>query len=285
LGGSLQNIKIGMHKMASEITSLLQHGWENLWKNRVLWLFSFLVLIEPFLRLIIPIPQNANLPSSLLNLVVGLASVYFGFLSTAGILFVAYCIAIDKFVDMGAAFQNSTNLFWRVVGISFLLVLIIAPCLFTVFIVFYQEPFQIANLAHAVFFLSLPLSIFAAMWYFPITEIIASDSKIGKSIQTAWSVFTHNFVSLAIIGFVLAIASYITNVSISMVTMLAQNSFDFAVLSKLDIISPHLSVTDNSVHKLLSTIAQAVWRTYSISIFTFAYLKYSGAKMSKHSTS
>jgi hypothetical protein len=241
------------------------------------------VLIEPLIRLIIPIPKIADLPSSLLNLVVSFASVYFTFMSTAGISFVAYCIAVGKSVDLETAFQNSTNLFWRVVGISFLLVLIIAPCLFTVFIVSYKEPFQIANLAHGFFFLSVPLSMFAAIGCFSIIEMIANNSKIGKSLKTAWTVFTYNFVSLAIIGFMLAIASYITNVSISIVAMLAQNSFDFAVLSKLDLISPHLSVTNNNIYKLVSTIAQAGWRTYSISIFTFAYLKYSGAKMSKHS--
>jgi hypothetical protein len=154
-----------------------------------------------------------------------------------------------------------------------------------VFIISYKEPFQIANLAHAIFFLSIPLSVFAAMGYFPITEIVAGNSKIGKSLQTAWSVFTYNFVSLAIIGFVLAIASYMINVSIATVTMLAQNSFDFAVFSKLDFISPHLSFTGNGVYKLVSTLAQAVWRTYNISIFTFAYLKYGGAKKVKHSAS
>ncbi len=265
--------------MASEITSLLQHGWENLWKNRVLWLFSSLILIEPFIRLIIPIPKNAFLPLSLLNF----ASIYLTFMSSAGVSFVAYCIAISEPVDFKTAFQSSTNLFWRVVGISFLLVLIIAPCLFIVLIASYKEPFQIANLAHSFFLLSIPLSMFAAMWYFPITEIIANGSKISKSLKPAWTAFTYNFVSLAAIGFVLAVASYITNVSMSAVTMLAQSGFDFAVLSKLDLISPHLSVTDNDAYKLVSPIVQTAWRTYAVSIFTFAYLKYSSAKMSKRS--
>jgi len=271
--------------MASEIISLLQHGWKNLWKNKVLWLFSSLVLIEPFLRLLYPIPRNTNLASSLLNLVISIASVYFMYMSLAGISFVAYCVTIGKPIDLESAFQNSTNLFWRVVGISFLFVLIIAPCLFTVFIVSYKEPFQIVDLAHNFFFLLTPLSVFAAMVYFSITEIIANNSKIGKSLRIAWTIFTYNFISLAIIGFVLAIASYMTNISISAVTMLAQNNFDFAVLSKLDLISPHLSVTDNNVYKLVSAIAQTAWRTYSVSIFTFAYLKYSSAKMKKYGTS
>jgi hypothetical protein len=268
--------------MASQISSLLKRGWENLWKNKILWVFSGLVLIDPLLRLISPIPPNGGLLSSLLYLILSVTSIYFMFMSYGGVSFVAYRIAIRESVNYETAFQNSTKLFWRVVGISFFLVFIITPCLFTVFIVTYEEPFQIADLAHNFFLTSIPLSIFAAIWYFSITETIANNSKIGESLHTAWAVFTHNFISLAVIGFVLAIASYITNVSVSAFTMLAQNGFDFAVLSKLALISPHLSVTNDNVYKLASMIVQTAWRTYSVSVFTLAYLKFSGAKMSKH---
>ena len=92
--------------MASEILSLLQHGWENLWKNRVIWLFSSLVLIYPLLRLIIPMERNANLALSLLNIVINLAAIYFTFTSLVGISVVAYCIAIGNPVDWNTAFQE-----------------------------------------------------------------------------------------------------------------------------------------------------------------------------------
>ena len=271
--------------MASQIALLLKHGWVNIWKNKTLWIFSSLVLIDPLVRLIVPIPQNESLPSALFYLILSIASLYFIFMSYAGVAFVAYQITIGKSVDFETTFQNSTSLFWRVVGISFLLVLIVAPCLCLVFIVSYREPFELAYLAHTVFLLLIPLSIFGALWNFAVTEIIAHDSKIGKSLRTAWAVFTSNFFSLVIIGFAIGIASHMTNIFVSMATLLVQNSFDFAVLSNLDFISPHLSVTDNNVYKLVSAIAQTPWKTYSASVFTFAYLKYSGAKISEKSTS
>ena len=285
LGGSSLNIKFWKREMVTEITLLLQRGWINLWRNKILWAFSFLVLFDPLFRFIVPIPQSENLPSALFFLVLSFAFVYFSFMSYAGVYFVAYCAAIGRPVDFQTSFQASTNLFWKVVGITLLLVLFVSPCLFTVFIFSFREPFQIANLAHNFFFLSIPLSIFVAMWYFPITEIIANNTKIGKSLKTAWTIFTSKFLILAIIGLGLAFASYAINISISIVTMLVQNSFDFAVLSKLDYISPHLSLTGNNYYRLVSTFSQAVWRTYSVSVFTFAYLKYSGIKMSTHSTS
>jgi hypothetical protein len=271
--------------MTSEITSLLQHGWANLWKTKTLWIFSSLVLIDPLVRVLVPIPQNESLSSSLFYLLLALASIYFMFMSQAGVSLVAYHITIGKPLNFETAFQNARELFWRVVGISFLLALLVAPYFCTVFIASYKEPFQMANLAHNLLLFSMPLSIFAALWYFAVTEIIAHDSKIGKSLRTAWAVFTSNFVNLVIIGVGIAIASHLTNVFVSMVTMLAQNSFDFVILSKFDFISPHLSVTENNLYKLASTIAQAPWGIYSTSVFTFAYLKYSGAKMNKQSTS
>ena len=285
LGASSLHIKIWKREMVSEITLLLQRGWINLWRNKILWAFSFLVLIDPLLRLIIPISQSENLPSALFFLVLSVAFVYFSFMSYAGVYFVAYCTAIGRPVNFKTSFQASTNLFWKIVGITFLLVLFVSPCLFTVFIFSFKEPFQIADLAHNFFLLSIPLSIFVAMWYFPITEIIANNTKIGKSLKIAWTIFTYNFLILAIIGLGLATASYAINISISIVTMLVQNGFDFAVLNKLDFISPHLSLTNNNYYRLVSTFSQAVWRTYSVSVFTFAYLKYSGIKMSTHSTS
>jgi len=268
--------------MASEIASLLQHGWVNLWRNKTLWLFSSLGLIDTLVRAIVPIAQDESPPSILFFLILSIAAIYFTFMSYAGLSFVAYSIAIGKSVDFQTAFENSKNLFWRVVGLSFLLVLIVSPCICTVFIISYKEPFQIAYVAHNLIFVSIPLSIFAAMWYFPITEMVANDSKIGKSLKTAWTIFTYNFANLAIIGFLLTGIFYVINISISMAAMLVQNNFDFSALNTLDFISPHLSFAENNSYRLVAAIAQTAWHTYSTSIFTLAYLKYSGIKMLKH---
>jgi hypothetical protein len=66
-----------------------------------------------------------------------------------------------------------------------------------------------------------------------------------------------------------------------MVALLVENNFDVSVLGKLDFISPLLSFPNNNFYNLITAIPQAIWQTYSASVFTFAYLKYSGAKMSK----
>lgn len=269
--------------MASELSSLLQHGWENLWKNRVLWWFSALILIGPVFYLIVPIQNNVDLVSSLLNLLVSVASIYFTFLSFVGVSFVAYCIAIGNPIDFQTALQASKKLFWRLVRLSLLLLLLIAPFVCTVAYFFWRF-LEIKDVRQDFFLASIPLSIFTAMGYFPITEVIRNNSKIGESLKTAWAVFTDNFLNLAIIGVLLICVFHVMNVSMSVAIILVQNSFDFSTLSNLDFTSPQLAFPDNSLYELITSISQAMWEAYSTSIFTFAYLKYSSAKMGQHMT-
>ena len=266
--------------MASEISSLFKHGWENLWKNKVLWLFSSLVLIEPLFYLIIPIQKNKDLPSLLLNLGVSLASIYFTFISIAGVALVSYCTAIGNTIDFNTAYNASNKLFWRIVALSFLLLILLFPfaCIGVYFFWRFLQPHDIR---HDIFLASIPFSVFLAIWYFPITEIIAHQSKIGESLKIAWAVFIRNFVNLAIIGLLLIIVLHVMDISVGAATMLVQNHFDVSALGKLDFISPPLSFPNNNFYELMAAIPQTIWQTYSASLFTFAYLKYRGAKMSK----
>jgi hypothetical protein len=139
-------------------------------------------------------------------------------------------------------------------------------------------------MSHNLFWASIPIAGFAAMGYFPITETITNNSKIGKSLKAAWTVFTYHFAELATIGLLLTVGSRVVILFISLVLMLIQNNFDVSAVGKFDFISPQLSFPNNNLYKLIIAIPQAIWQTYTASIFTFAYLKYSGAKMSKQST-
>jgi hypothetical protein len=268
--------------MASEITSLLQHGWNNLWKNRILWIFSSLTLIIPILSLIAALPKSSNLLSSLLNLVLSLASGYFIFMSTAGASFVAYCILVEIPIEYDTAYTASHQLFWRIVAVSFLLLVFIAPFVYIITLIF-QKVLQIRNSSQYLFISSIPLFIFEAMRYFPITDIIANDSKLGKSLKTAWTLFSQNFSILAIVGLLLITGLRVINLSFGMFIMLFQNNFELSSIGKLNFMNPYLSFPNNNFYVLVSTVTQAIWQTYSISIFSFAYLRYTSANMSKHS--
>jgi hypothetical protein len=282
----LQNIEVGKDGMAAEITSFLQRGWENLWKNKVLWLFSSLGLISSILNLVVPNQRNVDLESALLNLVVSLVTIYFTVLGFTGVSFVAYHTAVGNLVNFGDALQASRKLFLRVVAFSLLAIVVLAPCACALVFAFSpRESPNIENLSKIFFLTSFPFSIFSAMWYFPITETIANRSKFGKCLRTAWTVFTANFVNLAIIGLLLTGAFYLINIVIGIVMMLVQSGFDISALSKLNFFNPQLSFFDNRIYSLIFDIPGAVLRAYYASIFTVAYLEYSSANMSKPITS
>jgi hypothetical protein len=279
LGGYWQKIELGKCEMTSELAFLLKSGWDNLWKNRIIWLFSSLVLIEPLLRFFLPLQRYEKLFLSFLNLVISWASLYFMFLSIAGVSFVAYCVATETSVDVKAAFQASHKLFWRSIALWFLVALAIVPLTLIIASALWNL-LLIKNLSHNYFYAAIPISVFAAMLCFPITEVIANNSSIGKSLKSSWIIFTHNFFNLSIVGFLLLIGLRVTALFISIVIFLFQNNFDISVINKFDFISPELSFPQNMM-KLVVAIPNVIWQAFSISTFTVAYLKYGGAKMSK----
>jgi hypothetical protein len=265
--------------MTSELTALLKSGWDNLWKRNIIWLFSSLILIEPLLRFLLPIQRYKDLLPSFLNLVISWASFYFTILSITGTAYVVYYIVAEKTVDFITAFQESQKLFWRIVSLTFLVALFVIPLACIIAYILWRL-LLIRDVRHDLFFASIPISAFAAMSYFPITEMIANKSTISKSLKSAWIIFTDNLFNLAIIGILLIIGFRLITLLIAMTMFLFQSNFDLSVISNFDLINPQFPFPQNAIYRLLAAIPQAVWQTYSISIFTVAYLKYSSAKMS-----
>lgn len=278
-----QNIKNWKCDMTSEIAFLLRRGWINLWKSKVLWGFVFLFLIPPLIRPVTPVPQYNVSSLSISFMVLDLVCFFFAYVGAAGVFFVAYSVAIGKSVDFITAFRVSIKLFWRFVGIMLLLtlvifVLVVFPCVLA-FFVFYKGPVQMEDAYRNFILLFMVLSVFQAIWCFPITECIANNSKVIKSLKSAWKVFMHNFVRLAVIGFVLAAVSHLISVLIGVAVMFAQYGFYPAVLNEFDFIIPHMFVAGNGFYKLLSAVVSSGWQAYAVSVFTLAYLRDSAYEM------
>ena len=199
-------------------------------------------------------------------------------MTVAGVSVVAYYIAIGNPIDLKTAFQAAKKLFWRIVALFLLVLVLLLPYLCIVSFSLRQF-LQIAR--HNSFFISILLSIFAPMWYFPITETIANNSKIGKSIKYAWAIFSYSFATLALMGLLLFGLLYVMGTFISMGMILVQYNLDVSALSKLDFMSLEKSFPDNNLYNLMIAIVRAIWLTYSTSVFTLAYMKHSSAKMSK----
>ena len=258
----------------ADISSFLKTGWENIWKNKFLWGFSFLILIEPIARIFIPYQTNTDLFTSLLSLVISLVFLYLSILSLAGVSFISWRVAVGELVSLKVAYQASKHISPRIAGLIFSLFLILSPFICAVFIYSFKYPPQVTDFAHNFLLISIPLSAFSAIFYFSLAEIIIHDSKVGKSLKAAWTVFSRHFGVLIFIGLLLAITSYLINVIFGAGLMVAQNNLNILSLKRFDFFSPNLSFANNNFYILASTILTIFLRTYSTSVFTIAYLKY-----------
>jgi hypothetical protein len=265
----------------SDITSFFQRVWKNIWKEKILWLFSGLCFISRIIFLISPNQKGLGLLLFCLFLFGSFVSIYLSYAGGIGVTYIASRIIVGNPVNIQMVFQAIRKFFWRVVASTLLFSLFfglfVILCLGLFFILFIKKLPQYSDLPLIYFIVSIPLSFFIAPRYFIFSEIIVSDSSIGKSMENAWNLFIDNFVALAVIGIILSSIFYIANVTIGILIILFQYNFDFSALSKLNFFMPQLSFLDNKVYNFwVIAVFGTVWNTFSISIFMLAYLKYRG---------
>jgi hypothetical protein len=271
--------------MMSDISLFLQRGWNNIWKEKILWAFSALNFAYPLIRLVFPIQKADGLLSSLSNLVIISVLIYLIFVRIIGVTYILYWKTVGNSINILTVFQKIRNLFWRIATSTFVFFLFfalcIALCLAMASMVFMTKPLEFSDIPWTLNLSLRVLSIFSAPYYFLLAEIIVNDSGIRKSIESAWDLFLENFVNLATIGIILSIIWYGVNLVISTTTILTQYNFDFAALSRLNFIFPQSSSINNKFYPWAVTIAETVWYTFNISVFMVAYLKYRGDKIRK----
>jgi len=210
--------------MMTDISSFFQLGWKNLWKEKILWLFSALVLVQPLVSFLFPF-QN------FLNVVASLISLPLLYISYTGTTYVAYHITVGNPVSIQEAFQASRKFFWRVIASSCLFslffIVFIILCVLLVFVFYFKRPLHLLDYSRYFFLISMLLSVFMAPWHFLVAEVVVNDSKIGKSMENAWDLFIENLAVLFVIGIILSSILYALDITISMATILVQYNFDF----------------------------------------------------------
>jgi len=264
----------------SDISLFLQHGWENIWKEKLIWLFGGLLLLEPLVQFI-PVQNSTGLTFSFLRLVKSSISLLLTTSSYTGVIYIAYCAANGKSADIKTTINAIRKFFWFIV-LSFVTILFfLAPFFCLALFLSIRQTVQPVDLAHNSYIFTIPLSIISALHFFLITEIITSEALIWESLKVSWSVFKSRFFQLSTIGVILGTASYALNVAVGVTITLIQHSFDFTSLSKFDFISPQLSFTNNGFYDVATLIVQMFWLIYSASIFVLAYSKYKGLAKNK----
>ncbi len=266
----------------SDIFLFLQNGWKNIWKEKLLWLFSALFILNALISFI-PIHNNAGLLMNLLGIAKAFTSWFLITISSLGLTYIAYCTINGIPVNIQTTFLVIRKFFWKVFYASIVILFFLAPFICLVLIFSFSSNKQLfpIMLAHNFRIVIIPLSVFGTISFFLTAEIITSESSIWKSLKTVWVVFTKHFAVLAFIGIILTVAGYAIDITIGSAIILFQHKFDLAVLSKLDFIAPYLSFTNQNPYTLAEAITQSVWRPYNTSVFILAYVKYRNIQTKK----
>lgn len=125
--------------MMSEISLLLKRGWDNIWKDKTLWLFGSLFFLQSLIGNF-PIQDNTGLLPLLLKLVKFLIPIAFGIVSYIGILYILHCLINDVSASLRDTFFVTRKSFGRIL---FLFLIISIPLiLFSSFVfTFYMGKF------------------------------------------------------------------------------------------------------------------------------------------------
>src|SRR5258708_23266513 len=111
----------------TDVLLFLRYGWQNIWKQKTIWLFSALVFLMPFLPKPPSPPKSISL--GLLSILYSIFAFLVRFYSTIGVPYLAYCFSIGRSVTIQETFFAIRRFSWRVAGCSCLSLIIFSPAL------------------------------------------------------------------------------------------------------------------------------------------------------------
>lgn len=262
----------------TDVSLFIQHGWQNIWKQKTIWLFSALSSFAT-LFYALPVKYDQSLVLSLLYLLISLIFMVLLFVSTVGVPYLAYCFSIGKPASIQDTLLAVRKFAGRIIGCSCLGVLLISPCIFLAFAISLNNSTQPSQISNTIILLTLPLSVTSSLWDFSVFGFFANDWSIRKTIKNAWNLFTSHFVVLATLGILVILVFRISSAIFGILTVLIQTGFDVASISTLNLINPSTTLDNNLLFAVLTGISQMIYGTFTASILALAYLKYSGAKI------
>ncbi len=257
----------------ADILLFIQDGWKTIWKQKIIWLFSALAVLQQIFATI----QTKGLspwPWLFLSLAQFLSLVLY-FVSIIAVPYLAYSFTIGRTVNVQETLSAVRKFAWRVIGCCCLGALILIPCLFLAVrfpIYISNQPLQSSD---KVLLIMLPLSIINAMPNFALFGFFANDWGIRQSLKNALSLFTAHFGVLVMLGIIMAIIFRAYSIASGVLTVLIQSNLGIVSLSKLNYFNPSASLSSNMLFILLSGICQTIYIPFNSSILALAYLKYS----------
>ena len=262
----------------NDVSFFLKEGWKNIWKMRAIWLFSALLFVSDFLYPFVD-RQGVNLSATANSLAASLIAMILLAVGLIAVPYLAHAFFTGGPVTIGEAFSAVGQFGARVLLTGCLGLLILTPCIMLTLGLSLDTSTQPPQLLNRFFVLLLPLSLLSAMFYFPMFEFFAKDSRIRQSIQESWKLFRSHFWVLGTLGLAMTLVSRILSLAAGLLTVLLQSSFDAAMLRTLNYVNPSASLSGNLLFLSISGVGQMIYTAWTASVFALAYLKYSGAKM------
>jgi hypothetical protein len=262
-------------KAVTDILFFLRQGWENILKQRTIWLFSGLnLIIQLILTRTEQEPEGIGI---LISLASGSLLLILTTIQFIGVPYLAYRFSTGNPASVRDALAAVWKYLGRVIGCSCLVILILSPCLY-LFAIFSQaaslQPFRNSN---QFFILLLIFSLFGAILDFSLFEFFANDAGVRQALKKSWQLFTANFYVLATLSIGMYVLITVISAVLGVAAMLIQSGFDVDTLRELNYINPSASLEGNILFLLINGIWQTIYQVWSVSVFTLAYLKYSSA--------
>jgi hypothetical protein len=262
----------------ADVSLFIQRGWQNIWKQKTIWLFSALpALTGLFFRTYNRDEQNLALLC--LYLVIIVMVMVLSVVGFIGLRYQAFNFSVGRSATVQETLDAVIIFSGRIIGCSALGLLLLAPCFLLVVGIALNNSMQSSQVSNMLLVAFLPLSIFSCLWDFSIFGFFENDWGIRQSIANAWSLFTSHFRVLALIGILMLVLFRICFAATGILTVLLQSGFDMASLSNLNYIDPSTTLGENGLFMFINGVNQIIFNTFSTSVFVLAYLKYRGVKI------
>jgi len=262
----------------ADVFLFIRHGWKNIWKQKTIWLFSMLPILNQLFNTFRAERTTDFLPSFIF-LMASFVFIILIYISFIGVPYLAYCFLIGKSATIQETLSAAEKFSGRVIGCSCLGIIAFSPVFLLALAVSTNNSTHALQLSNKTILILLPFSIFAAVPQFTIVSFFENDWGIRQSLDKAWHLFKSNFGALSILGLILVITFRAYSAMSITLTVLIQSGFDITSISNLNMFIPSTSLSKNLLFVLINGIGQTIFTPLSASIFISAYLKYSDVKL------
>jgi hypothetical protein len=262
----------------TDMILFMRHGWKSIWKQKAIWLFSLLPILNQLFN-VFQVKRPTDLFSSLVSLIASFISIILFYVSYIGVPYLTYCFLIGEPATIQETLSAVKKFAGRVIGCSCLGFLVLSPLFFWAIAVSINSSTRTLEFSNKTLLVFLPFSIFTALWQFTVVAFFENDWGIRQSLDKAWNLFKSHFGVLAILGLILTIIFRMYSALSGTLAVLIQSGFDITSVSNLNMLNPSASLSKNLLFGLIDGIGQAILTPLSASIFISAYLKYSVVKL------